>query len=219
MKRSDSMKIQFCGPSGIGKTTLAKYIGNQLNIPFIDGSYSNLVPSTKNIKHKDMLDRKPQDIYQEYVTLVSERSKAFNVDSYVSDRSFIDVLVYTISNLSSKLPKCDVEFMDNLCREMVLKTCTHLILLPYPANFITQIPIEDNHKRILNSYYQWSISELFKSILTDLWQGRFYKTNNGTYQGDIVLKDSDDSDITKVLILPYWDWGLRVKVVTDFLNS
>ena len=37
----------FHGPSGIGKTTLAKFIETKYGIPFISGSMSDLMPDTK----------------------------------------------------------------------------------------------------------------------------------------------------------------------------
>ena len=39
-------QIMFTGVSGVGKTTIAKEIAELLNIPFISGSYSDLVPET-----------------------------------------------------------------------------------------------------------------------------------------------------------------------------
>lgn len=40
-------RIMFVGPSGIGKTTLAKFIETKYGIPFISGSMSDLMPDTK----------------------------------------------------------------------------------------------------------------------------------------------------------------------------
>lgn len=216
----EEFKIQLCGPSGVGKTTLSKHISKHLEIPFVDGSYSQLVPSTKNMKHQKMIDRDPSDIYKEYITLVQERVKAFGLNpSYISDRSFLDVLIYTIDILSSKLESCDIDFMNNLCKNMLLSNCSHLILLEYPASFIKEIPIEDNRKRIINPFYQWKISELFLYVLRDLWRCPIFKSKNGGLVGEIFAEDSDDSNRTKVLVIPYWDFELRVKMVNSFLND
>ena len=51
MKRPS--RIMFAGPSGIGKTTLAKFVesiggGDDPIWPFISGSVSDLLPNTKN---------------------------------------------------------------------------------------------------------------------------------------------------------------------------
>lgn len=40
-------RIMFVGPSGIGKTTLAKFIETKYGIPFISDSMSDLMPDTK----------------------------------------------------------------------------------------------------------------------------------------------------------------------------
>ena len=49
-------RIGFAGPSGIGKTTLAKWISEEYKIPFISSSYSDLIPETKNITHEEMVN-------------------------------------------------------------------------------------------------------------------------------------------------------------------
>lgn len=41
------LRIQIAGPSGVGKTTLAKDISDIYGIPYVSGSYSDLIPSTK----------------------------------------------------------------------------------------------------------------------------------------------------------------------------
>ena len=40
-------RIMFAGPSGYGKTTLAKWLSEQSGIPFESGSVSDLLPKTK----------------------------------------------------------------------------------------------------------------------------------------------------------------------------
>ena len=48
-------RIMFVGPSGIGKTTLAKFIETKYGIPFISGSMSDLRPDTKEMHHAEFL--------------------------------------------------------------------------------------------------------------------------------------------------------------------
>lgn len=43
----------FVGPSGIGKTTLAKYVAKREDLPFISGSMSDLMPDTKEMHHAE----------------------------------------------------------------------------------------------------------------------------------------------------------------------
>ena len=58
------LRIQIAGPSGVGKTTLAKDISDIYGIPYVSGSYSDLIPSTKDILHSDMISMDPKKIYQ-----------------------------------------------------------------------------------------------------------------------------------------------------------
>ena len=48
-------RIMFVGPSGIGKTTLAKFIETKYGIPFISGSMSDLMPDIKEMHHAEFL--------------------------------------------------------------------------------------------------------------------------------------------------------------------
>ena len=47
----------FTGVSGVGKTTIAKEVADMLKIPFISGSYSDLVPETRDMPHADMIQQ------------------------------------------------------------------------------------------------------------------------------------------------------------------
>ena len=46
-----SKRIMFVGPSGIGKTTLAKYVAKREDLPFISGSMSDLLPATEGANY------------------------------------------------------------------------------------------------------------------------------------------------------------------------
>ena len=50
-----SKRIMFVGPSGIGKTTLAKYVAKRGDLPFISGSMSDLLPATEGVSHNEIL--------------------------------------------------------------------------------------------------------------------------------------------------------------------
>ena len=58
-------RINFTGCSGIGKTTLAKEISEKYGLPFISGSYSDLVPETKDLSHTDMINQDAKKIFEE----------------------------------------------------------------------------------------------------------------------------------------------------------
>ena len=85
----------FAGPSGFGKTTLAKWVSEQSGVPFESGSLSDLIPQTKEVSHKDMLARDAKDLYTEDFQLLNLRNKLFvDKDQYVSDRSYLDSAAY-----------------------------------------------------------------------------------------------------------------------------
>ena len=67
------LRIQIAGPSGVGKTTLAKDISDIYGIPYVSGSYSDLIPSTKDILHSDMISMDPKEIYQNDFQLLNLR--------------------------------------------------------------------------------------------------------------------------------------------------
>lgn len=71
------LKIQLCGSSGTGKTTVANQLSKIYDIPFISGSYSDLVPSTKDEPHKDMITKEANLIYQQDYQLLNLRKNNF----------------------------------------------------------------------------------------------------------------------------------------------
>ena len=65
------MKIMFAGASGVGKTTLAKEVPSMIKfdvskyppeLEFVSGSVSDLIPKTKDMSHKEMLERDSKDL-------------------------------------------------------------------------------------------------------------------------------------------------------------
>lgn len=125
------IKIQLTGCSGVGKTTLAKYISQEYDIPFVSGSYSDLVPQTKNEKHADMITKNPKLIYEQDHQVLNLRHKQLrNLYNFVTDRSYIDSIAYLINKLSIHIKSCDVEHFITTCETLLERECTHLIFIP-----------------------------------------------------------------------------------------
>ena len=59
-----SKRIMFVGPSGIAKTTLAKYVAKREDLPFISGSMSDLLPDTEGISHNEILSLASEAMYK-----------------------------------------------------------------------------------------------------------------------------------------------------------
>lgn len=154
-------KIMFAGPSGYGKTTLAKWLSERVGIPFESGSVSDLLPKTKDIAHQDMLARDPQELYKEDFQILNLRNKLFqDKDAYISDRSYLDSAAYFLYKQADKQPSCELENFFIICSELLTRQCDCLIFLNFVPNLLNKWVTEDNHKRITSNYFQVEISSL-----------------------------------------------------------
>lgn len=156
----------FAGPSGIGKTTLAKWVSEELNIPFISGSMSDILPETKDVPHIKMMDKSPTDLYNQNWQVLNLRNKLFNdKDHFVTDRSFLDVAAYSWLELDKHLQECDLEHLIKTSLQLMEEHCDLLIVLPLTLNSIGDWVMEDNGKRILNKYFQVKVSLLMTELV------------------------------------------------------
>lgn len=169
MMKMKYSKIMFAGPSGFGKTTLAKWISEQYNIPFESGSVSDLIPKTKEVSHKDMLARDPKELYTEDFQILNLRNKLFsNKDLFISDRSYLDSAAYFLYKQGDKQPSCEVEHFIGLCSMLLTQQCDCLIFLNFIPELVSEWVTEDNNKRITSNYFQVEISSIMKTTLTFL---------------------------------------------------
>lgn len=211
------LKIQLTGCSGVGKTTLSKWIAQELGIEFISGSYSDLVPQTRNEKHSDMITKDPKVIYQQDNQVMNLRHKqlAFK-DRFITDRSYVDSIAYLINKLSVHIRQCDIESFIGNCEALLPLECTHLIFIPFSLKFLNNWDIEDNNKRILNGYYQFQISQLIYGILDMMGYRKLpYRSFLvGAEVGKIQVRGNDIS----VLILDELDFEKRKQIVKRFIS-
>lgn len=213
------LKIQLTGCSGVGKTTLAKWISETYDIPFVSGSYSDLVPETRLQKHEDMISKSPEEIFTQDYQVLNARNKLFQKQgNFVSDRSYIDSAAYMIQKLSHHIRECDMENFINACYQLMEGQCTHLIFIPFSQQFLKGWAMEDNNKRVLNRYYQYEVSLIIKGIL-DLYgvnyAGSLLKTYSiGSKCGKLKIGDSN----IKVLILDEMNFEKRQQKVEAFLE-
>lgn len=161
--------IMFAGVSGVGKTTLAKWVAETLGIPFVSGSYSDLVPETKDMPHQDMINQDAATVFRQDMQVLSLRSKRFRgEDNFVTDRSYFDSAAYFINKLSHRIEPCDLDHAIDCCRLLLSQQCTHLVFIPYSTQFYNHWVIENNNKRLLSKYYQFQVSQIMYGLL-ELW--------------------------------------------------
>lgn len=235
MEKMNNTKVMFLGFSGSGKTTLANKLVEE-GFTFISGSMSDLLPATKGEKHKDMLSHESKDLALQDYQLLNLRNRAFNeaskngLDRLVSDRSFVDNAAYFIYKQAGKLPQCEVEQFISMCRQCLAKHCTHLVFLPFTKDTFKEWVIEDNDKRILNQYFQWTISQIMSMALD-----RFgYKKLNSVmdipgvnmFKAKQLLDYGAETGVihnlygdTRVLVLRELDLGRRVELIKRFIND
>lgn len=159
-------RIMFAGPSGYGKTTLAKWLSDELEIPFLSGSMSDLIPSTKDITHQDMLARDFDTLYKEDFQVLNLRNKLFREEpQFISDRSYLDSAAYFIYKQAGKQARCEIDHFISLCSMLLTTQCDCLIFLNFVPELLSKWVTEDNNKRITNNYFQIEISSLMYTTL------------------------------------------------------
>lgn len=218
-------KIMLLGPSGSGKTTLAKAISHQMDIAFLSGSYSDLIPTTKGESHQEMMHKQIGEIYSQDHQLLSMRAKLFGQNDYfITDRSYMDNLAYFILKLSKDVKQCDTEsFRDNVITLMD-KDCTDLIFVPFTDDMIGTWKVEDNGKRVTNIFFQWQVSQIMYGLIryfgfkkSAWWAMKGIKI--GYIEPLKLISDNPDIKKIRVLVLNSPDYDTRIKQIKSFLNE
>jgi len=172
-------RIMISGPSGIGKTTLAKelcdylsetyYLSMYSDEIFRSGSMSDLLPATKDISHSDMLSKDSHDLYLEDFQLLQKRKQLYSVGGkdviFVSDRSYLDNAAYFILKQSVHEPACEIENFLGICQRLLLEQCDLLVVLPLLPSNVHDWVTESNNKRITSNYFQLHVSQLMLTAL------------------------------------------------------
>jgi adenylate kinase family enzyme len=186
-------KICISGASGTGKTTLATYIAENYQLPYLNASSSRLWSNYGYKNHEDV----HRDVYQhEDIALrlqndiLNSRNSLFSCKKYfVTDRGPIDQLAYFLNYFQISNPMKKVMFI-NLVRKQ-LRYFDAFIFIRF-SNTV----IEDNGLRILDPYYQLIIDSIMAMII---------EKNLLDIKVDIIT-------------IPEWDWDTRTKLVDKFIK-
>lgn len=223
------MKVMFAGPSGIGKSTLANILASEYTqVPFISGSVSDLIPSTKEVPHQEMLNKDSKDAYLEDYQIVNLRNKLFkDKEHYISDRSYLDSAAYFYFKQAKEIPECEIEHFITLCKMLLNQQCEHLIFLHWDISLSREWWIEDNNKRIQSPYFQVLISDIMSMILR-LWEAQplelihavgnhWWDKKELQYGAQPYLISSPYGE-TKVLQINELNKDVRIKLIEEFLD-
>ena len=203
------MKIAFSGPSGLGKTTLCKFVKENMGVPWTSVSAGDLFTAGdkqglfndfgyEGAGHKAVINLSainPEFGAAFQRTLLLRRAELImNTPEFVIDRSPVDNVVYMLSqnghNQSEEFIKKFIDEAREAYREL-----THVIMIKYSPD----IPaIEDNKSRVPNRYFQRTISDMFHSI---------YAREFANIIGP------------KLITLDFWDFEQRRAAIYNFLNN
>jgi len=100
------MKISFTGTHGIGKTTLATWLSELLDMPYIPEFAREFLESGVKINTPESFIKFEIEIYN--TKLQYEKDALKKSDSFISDRSYIDYAVY-LKNGLARFPYKDIK--------------------------------------------------------------------------------------------------------------
>lgn len=213
------LKIGFCGPSGTGKTTLAKYTAEQFDIPYHALS-ATMVLEQANLSEKDDEIRgkghrfiintsgeKPiWGVEFQREVLNSRRAIIDPLVSVVTDRTPIDNFVYMMAQSSHNSTDEEIAQFFEDCFASYQKF-DHLFYVTLATG---QPFIEDNGSRIPNKAYQEMINELFK-----LYFLKFEKRA----KKELISHKPGEIKLPRLWMVDGWDWNQRTKFVKRALAT
>lgn len=190
-------RIFITGPSGMGKTTIAKYIEAEYDIPFISTSAKTIWPEYGFANHQDAhrvsaLDPKIGLNYQ--LDVLNNRIKAlFTEEEFVCDRSPLDNFVYFMLELAPYVSEKETEQFIEKCKQ-AMQMGTGLIMIPYHS----EIRLDDG-MRIQNRFYHQLVS------IVEQWA--------------LWGKEINICQIDKKVNLNHWDLVIRKNLVDEWIKK
>ncbi len=205
MLHSNKFRIQITGPSGIGKTTLAKEVEKMMGLDYISSSYHDLFPNLPQ-KHTDLMEIPKDDMVMDEYRLLSRRYQlyvAHSYNGYVTDRSIVDSIAYFIEKLSHHIAACETEDFITKAIKAIDTYCVDLVIfLPFTRKHIEEWSIEDDNKRITNPYYQFKMSSIINSVIFDILSPELINTENEVLlfkRGNVFFSVIEEMDLLERL--------------------
>ena len=160
-------RIFITGASGIGKTTLANFISQEFDLPYISTSASNVWPrfgfETHEEAHQESVLNNVIGLEYQRAILKERIDKLNGKLFYVTDRSPIDNIAYTLLTMGHSLPhEAIMEFVKDTYK--ILDSCEGIIYLRWTHD----CEIENNGKRILSPYYQKTVNSVIRMVLNEV---------------------------------------------------
>ena len=201
------LRIACLGPSGSGKTTIAQFIQEEFNIPFIPNSAGLVIPERekeilrstyrwKENGHAEVIklsNEFPSFGQRFQMALLQARGRIImNTNQFIIDRSPIDNVAYMLSQCSHLAPEKWVEEFIEEARGYA-SHITHFLIFPSLAK-----DIEVNGSRVANKYFQRMSTAIFEHAYTTYFK---------------------DQMTGKCLILNTWDLDYKKELVSKFLSE
>lgn len=210
----DNLRVALTGASGVGKTTIANEIARIYGIPFMSSSMSDIVLDTKLKPQSELISNATQ---VNEVNLLSARAKMYAEHvNFVTDRSPIDSIAYYIHKLSTKVSISSIDVFRGMANK-ALENITHLIYIDYDATMIQTWPIQDNGKRVKNSYFQWMMGMVIKGVLTEMYSLDYiYEDEGGSLWGMLRV---GNRLIPTLILMGDTDLKRRMNVIQSFIDE
>jgi thymidylate kinase len=190
-------RIFITGTSGVGKTTLAKFISQRFGLPYISTSASILWPKYGFTSHADALRKcmaNPEIGFLYQREILSTRIEALvNEKEFVTDRGPIDNLAYFLLQQAYHSDENNSLFI-TACGQLH-KLGDKTIFLTLPDESAEAYTIEDNEKRITSMVYQRLVDNTMQMVVDE-----YFNNYN-------------------VLYIKVWDMEYRKRVTEDFIKG
>jgi len=203
------LKIAFSGPSGLGKTTLCKFVSDRFEVSHLSTSAGDIM----NNQDKELLGKKFGYHSQGHKAVINKSSanpdfgiafqnmilarRAHQIsdnNNMVIDRSPLDNVSYMLSQIAHNMTESGIQTFVEEAQE-AWRELTHVIIIKH-SNDIPRI--EDNGSRVPNKFFQQYISDVFSGTYF-----RFFANQPGP----------------QVIFIDYWDLNDRKRLVEDFIRD